>query len=176
MDFQLDRTVEILEQTPGTLRAMLSGLSDAWIESDEGPDTWNAYDVVGHLIHGERADWIGRLKIILEEGVYRTFTPFDRFAQFEDSRGLTLADLLDTFEGLRGENLAKLEDLDLQPEQLGAQGTHPELGTVTARQLLATWAVHDLGHIAQIARAMAAGYSGQVGPWAKYLRILGSGN
>jgi len=174
MDFQLDRTLEILEQTPGTLRALLSGLSDAWIESDEGPDTWNAYVIVGHLIHGERSDWIARLKIILEEGESRTFTPFDRFAQFEESVGQTLAELLDTFEALREENLRTLKDLDLQPEQAELRGTHPELGTVTARQLLATWAVHDLGHIAQIARAMAAGYSDQVGPWRRYLRILGT--
>lgn len=174
MDFQLDRTVEILAQTPGTLRTMLSGLSDAWIESDEGTDTWNAYVIVGHLIHGERADWIARLKIILEEGESRTFTPFDRFAQLEESAGQTLAELLDTFEALREENLRVLRGFDLQHEQLELRGTHPELGAVTARQLLATWAVHDLGHIAQIARAMAAGYSAHVGPWREYLRILGT--
>ena len=173
MDFQLDRTVEILEKTPGTLRTMLSGLSDAWIESDEGPDTWNAYVIVGHLIHGERADWIARLKHILEEGESRTFAPFDRFAQFEESVGQTLAELLDTFEAMRSENLKILRDLDLGPKHLELRGTHPEFGTVTARQLLATWAVHDLGHIAQIARAMAAGYSGEVGPWRAYLRVLG---
>jgi uncharacterized protein YfbU (UPF0304 family) len=174
MDFQLDRTVEILEQTPGTLRAMLSGLSEPWIESDEGPDTWNAYIIVGHLIHGEKTDWIARLKIILEDGESRTFTPFDRFAQFEESAGQTLADLLDTFEALREDNLVILRDLDLQPQQLELRGTHPELGMVTASELLATWAVHDLGHIGQIARAMAAAYSGQVGPWRRYLRILGT--
>jgi len=174
MDFQLDRTLEILEQTPGTLRTLLSGLSDAWIESDEGPDTWNAYVIVGHLIHGEKSDWIARLKIILEEGESRTFTPFDRFAQFEESVGQTLAQLLDTFEVLRERNLGILRDLDLQPEQLEVRGMHPELGTVMARQLLATWAVHDLGHIAQIARAMAAAYKGEVGPWSRYLRILGT--
>ena len=174
MDFQLDRTLEILAQTPGTLRTMLSGLSDAWIESDEGTDTWNAYVIVGHLIHGEKADWIERLKIILEEGESRAFTPFDRFAQFEESGGQTLAELLDTFEALREENLRVLRELDLQHEQLERRGTHPELGTVTARQLLATWAVHDLGHVAQIARAMASAYSSEVGPWRRYLRILGT--
>ncbi|MGD2215097.1 MAG: DinB family protein [Gemmatimonadales bacterium] len=172
MDFQLDRTVEILRAAPATLRALLADLSDPWIRCDEGPDTWSPYDIVGHLIHGERTDWIPRLRIILEHGDLRTFTPFDRFAQFQDSRGKTLAELLDTFEALREENLRTLEGMKLKPEQMDLSGTHPELGRVTLRQLLATWTVHDLGHIAQIARVMAKGYADQVGPWGAYLSVL----
>jgi len=173
MQCQLDRTVEILAQTPGTLRAMLGKLSDPWITSDEGPETWSPFDIVGHLIHGEETDWITRLTIILEQGGSQPFTPFDRFAQYEESRGKTMGELLDSFAVLREANLQQLEDLNLQVEQMELSGTHPELGRVTLRQLLATWAVHDLGHIAQIARAMAAGYSTEVGPWRKYLRVLG---
>ncbi len=172
MDFQLDRTVEILRSTPGTLRALLGDLSDPWMRCDEGPDTWTPYDIVGHLIHGERTDWIGRVQIILEHGELRTFTPFDRFAQFKDSKGKTLAELLDTFEALREENLRTLEAMNLTPEQMDLTGNHPELGRVTLRQLLATWTVHDLGHIAQIARVMAKGYTDQVGPWGAYLSVL----
>jgi len=172
MDFQLDRTVEILRSTPATLRALLADVSDPWIRCDEGPDSWSPFDVVGHLIHGERTDWIARTRIILEEGESRTFTPFDRFAQFQDSRGKTLAELLDTFEALREENLGILEGMKLQPDQMELTGMHPELGRVTLRQLLATWMVHDLGHIAQVARVMAKGYSDQVGPWGAYLSVL----
>lgn len=172
LDFQLDRTVEILRATPATLRALLAELSDPWIRCDEGPDTWSAFDIVGHLIHGERTDWIARVQIILEHGDLRTFTPFDRFAQFQDSQNKTLAELLDTFESLRDENLRTLEGMKLSPEQMELTGTHPELGRVTLRQLLATWAVHDLGHIAQIARVIAKGYADQVGPWGAYLSVL----
>jgi uncharacterized protein YfbU (UPF0304 family) len=172
MDFQLDRTVEILRSTPATLRALSGNVSDPWIRCDEGPDTWSPYDIVGHMIHGEKTDWIGRMRIILEEGESRTFTPFDRFAQFQESRGKTLIGLLDTFEALREENLRTLEGMNLQPEQMDLTGMHPELGRVTLRQLLATWTVHDLGHIAQIARVMAKGYTDQVGPWGAYLSVL----
>jgi hypothetical protein len=170
--FRLDETIEILRSTPATLRSMLGGLSDGWTHCDEGPDTWTAFDIVGHLIHGERTDWIPRLELILEHGESRSFTPFDRFAQFEKSRGKTLAELLDTFEALRERNLRTLTALELRSEQLDARGTHPDLGTVTARQLLATWAVHDLGHIAQIARVMAKRYRDEAGPWRAYLRVV----
>jgi len=172
MQFELERTVEILAQTPATLRAMLGNLSDSWIESDEGPDTWSPFDVVWHLILGDETDWMTRLARILEEGEAQIFKPSDRFAQDERSRGKTMGELLDTFAALREANLQRLKDLNLQVEQLELSGTHP-LGRVTIRQLLATWAVHDLGHIAQIARAMAAGYSDEVGPWRAYLRVLG---
>jgi uncharacterized damage-inducible protein DinB len=174
MEFELERTLEILRQTPGTLRSLLDGLSDAWITANEGPDTWSAFDIVGHLIHGEETDWIPRLRIILEYGEAKTFTPFDRFAQFEESKGKTLAELLDTFEALRQENLRTLDELSLQPQQLDLTATHPEFGRVTLRQLLATWAVHDLGHILQIARVLAKAYAAQVGPWGVYLRVLSS--
>jgi uncharacterized damage-inducible protein DinB len=172
MEFQIDRAVEILARTPAVLRSMLGGLSDAWATSREGPDTWSPFDVVGHLIHGDETDWIARLRIILQQGESRPFDPFDRFAQFDESRGRTLEELLDTFEELREKNLQALAQLDLQPAQLDLTGVHPELGRVTARQLLATWVVHDLAHIAQIARAMAAAYAEEVGPWRAYLRVV----
>jgi uncharacterized damage-inducible protein DinB len=172
MEFQLDQTIEVLERTPGALRCLLGDLSEPWVSCNEGTDTWTAFDIVGHLIHGEESDWIGRLQIILEHGESRTFNPFDRFAHFQKSKGKSLADLLEAFAALREENLRTLKELDLQPEQLKRHGTHPELGSVTARQLLATWAVHDLGHVAQIARVMAKRYSDDVGPWRAYLRVL----
>ncbi|UCC74706.1 MAG: DinB family protein [Gemmatimonadota bacterium] len=172
MEFQLDRTLEILRSTSGTLRALLAGLSDEWIRCNEGPDTWSPFDIVGHLIHGEQTDWIARIRIILEAGELRTFTPFDRSAQFEESRGKTLGELLDTFETLRESNLRTLDELNIQPTQLELTGAHPALGRVTLRQLLATWVVHDLGHIAQMARVMAKGYADDVGPWGAYLSVL----
>jgi hypothetical protein len=171
MEFDLERTIEILRRTPGTLRAWLAGLSEEWIRSDEGPDTWSPFDVVGHLIHGEETDWIPRLRIMLEHGEAIPFTPFDRFAMFEKSKGKTLGELLDTFARRREESLTFLS-LNLRPEQLGLRGTHPTLGRVTVRQLLATWAVHDLGHLAQIARTLAKAYADQVGPWGEYLPVL----
>ena len=172
MDFQLDRSVEILRSTPGTLRALLSDVSDPWIRCDEGPNTFSPFDIVGHLIHGDKTDWIPRLQTILEEGEWKVFTPFDRLAQSRDSQGKTLAELLDMFEALRGENLRTLEGMNLRPEQMDLAGTHPEFGRVTARQLLATWTVHDLGHIAQMARVMAKGYTDEVGPFGTYLPVL----
>jgi len=172
--FRLDETIEVLRSTPATLRSLLGGLSDAWIRCDEGSDTWSAFDIVGHLIHGEEKDWMERLEDMLEHGESRTFTPFDRFAQFEKSKGKTLDELLDAFATLREANLTKLAAMNLQPDHLDRRGTHPALGSVAVRQLLATWAVHDLGHIAQIARVMAKRYSDEVGPWSAYLRILAS--
>jgi hypothetical protein len=172
MNFQLKHAVEILEQTPGTLRALVGGLSDPWILTDEGPDTWSPYDVVGHLIHGEETDWIARIKIILEHGESRTFTPFDRFAFFQKSKGKTPGELLETFEKLRKENLRALEALKLEPRHYDLKGTHPAFGQVTLGQLIATWAVHDLSHIAQIVRTMAKQYHDAVGPWKAYLSVL----
>lgn len=171
-EFRLEESIEILRTTPATLRSLLGGLSDAWIRSDEGPDTWTAYDVVGHLIHGEKTDWIDRLQTILEHGESRSFAPFERFAQFKESRGKTLGELLETFATLREENLRTLAALNVQPDQLQKRGTHPELATVTVQQLIATWVVHDLGHIAQIARVMAKRYRDDVGPWRAYLRVI----
>jgi hypothetical protein len=175
MDFRIEPTIEILERTPKILRAWLEGLSEPWISSNEGPETFSAWDVVGHLIHGETDDWIPRLDIILEHGPKKTFTPFDRFVFREKYKGKTLSELLDTFEELRYRNLTYLKDLNLQPAQFDLEGTHPELGSVRLSQLIATWAVHDLGHLIQIARVMAKQYQDAVGPWKQYITILGSG-
>lgn len=164
--------MEILRATPAVLRAMLGGLSDEWTSTSGDRERWEPYDVVGHLIHGEVTDWIARARIILEQGENRTFEPFDRLAQFERSRGKALAELLDEFERLRAENLEQLRSWDLQPAQFGMVGLHPALGPTTLSQLIATWAVHDLNHIRQIATAMAKRYDAEVGPWKEYLAIL----
>lgn len=169
---QLDQAIEILSSTPGTLRSLLSRLSDPWLTQNEGPETWSPYDVVGHLIHGEKTDWISRIKIILQNGQNKTFTPFDRFAFFSESKGKSLAQLLDTFETLRKENLVTLNNLELKPLQFVLKGTHPEFGTVTLGQLISTWVVHDLGHIYQAVRTMAGQYKDHVGPWQAYLPVL----
>ena len=172
MSFDLDRHLEVLEQTPATLRALLSGLSDEWTTGTEGPDTWSPYDVLGHLIHGENTDWMARADIILSDADDKTFAQFDRFAQFEESRGKTMADLLHEFERLREANVARLRALDLTDAHLDRTGTHPALGTVTLRQLLSTWTVHDLDHVVQIARVMATQVGDNVGPWKQYIRVL----
>jgi hypothetical protein len=172
MEFQLDHAREILGRTPATLTALLSGLPDEWVASNEGPDTWSPFDVVGHLIHAEKTDWLPRAKIILEHGEGRAFEPFDRFAMFDSSRGKTLDELLDTFGRLRGESLRELGGLNVTPELLGRRGSHPELGAVTLGQLLSTWVVHDLGHVAQVARVMAKQYGDAVGAWRAYLPVL----
>jgi hypothetical protein len=172
MQFQLDQAIEILERTPQTLRVLLNGLSEPWLTSNEGPDTFGPCDVIGHLIDGEEEDWIPRLQIILEHGASKPFEPFDRFAFKERIEGKAVEELLKTFETLRRENLAALTRLNLQPEQYELKGTHPEFGAVTISQLVATWAAHDLGHIGQIARVLAKQYKTTVGPWQKYLSIL----
>lgn len=164
----------VLSRTPGTLTVWLHGLPDAITRRNEGPETWSAFDVVGHLIHGDRADWIPRAQCILEHGLERAFEPFDRFAQFEASAGRSLDELLVEFAALREKNLAALDGLRLSAEQLKLPGKHPHFGGVTLGQLLATWAVHDLGHLAQIARVMAKSYAFDVGPWEAYLSILGT--
>lgn len=172
MEFDLDSGITVLERTPGTLRPMLEGLGPEWINATEGPDTWSPYDIVGHLIHGERADWIPRARIILDQGSNRRFAPFDRFAQFQESTGKSLGELLNEFEQLRAGNIATLRGWHLSESQLVLEGEHPELGRVTLRQLLATWVAHDLGHIAQAARVMAKQYRDAVGPWRAYLPVL----
>jgi hypothetical protein len=172
VEFKLEQSIEILKQTPALLNSMLAGLSEPWLTNNEGPDTWSPFDVVGHLISGEKTDWISRLMIILEHGEARTFDPFDRFAFFEDSKGKTLAQLLGTFEELRRKNIRTLEGLDLKPHHYKLRGTHPEFGSVTLGQLMATWAVHDLSHINQISRTMAHQYRDAVGPWRAYLSVL----
>jgi hypothetical protein len=172
MDFDLTNGLAVLERTPHTLRAMLAGLSPAWTDATEGGETWSPYVIVGHLIHGERTDWIARAQIILAQGAQRRFTPYDRFAQFRESEGKTLADLLDEFAALRQENVATLAGWRLTDAQLALEGEHPEFGAVTLRQLLATWVAHDLGHVAQTARVMAKQYRDAVGPWRAYLSIM----
>ena len=172
MDFDLNAGLAILERTPQTLRAMLAGLPAAWTDATEGPETWSPYVIMGHLVHGERADWLARAKLILAQGPERRFSPVDRFAQFHESEGKSLADLLDEFARLRAENLAALTGWGLTDDHLALTGEHPAFGTVTLRQLLSTWVAHDLTHVAQIARVMAKQYRGEVGPWREYLPIM----
>ncbi len=172
MEFQIGHAKEILRRTPATLNSLLRHLPEEWALANEGPESWSPFDVVGHLIHGEEADWIPRAKLILGYGEKLTFEPFDRFAMFEKSRGKSLGDLLDVFEQLRGESLKELEVMNLRPEMLGKRGMHPELGVVTLSQLLSTWVVHDLGHIGQIVRVMAKQYGEAVGAWQTYLPVL----
>ena len=154
------------------LQAWLNDLPDGWATQNEGPDTWSPFDIVGHLIHGERTDWIPRAELILAYGENRTFTPFDRFAQYQESQGKTLHQLLETFASLRGKSVARLESLKLTAADLQRQGRHPELGTVTLGQLLATWVAHDQNHLGQIARVLAKQYVEEVGPWLAYLPLL----
>jgi uncharacterized damage-inducible protein DinB len=172
VEFSLDGACAILTRTPGTLRTMLADLSAPWTRSNEGPETWSPEDVVGHLIHAEETDWIPRARIILTKGEAQAFEPFDRFAQADRFHGWSLGRLLDRFTELRGQALQTVREWRLTPEQLALPGTHPELGRVTLAQLLATWVVHDLGHIGQIARVMAKQYAGAVGPWKAYLPVL----
>jgi hypothetical protein len=172
MDFDLNHALAVLERTPAAFQALLGGLPEAWTAPNEGPETFSAFDNVGHLIHGERTDWIPRARILLAQGPDRTFAPYDRFAQYRESEGKRLAELLDEFARLRAENLATLRGWNLTERELALQGEHPALGPVTLRQLLATWAAHDLGHLAQTARVMAKQYREAVGPWRAYLPVL----
>lgn len=169
--FNLDDAVTILERTPETLATLLNGLPDTWVAATEGEGTWSPYDVIGHLIHGERTDWIPRARHILA-GETRPFETFDRTAQFRDSQGKSLVELLTTFAELRQENVSALRAMNLTEANLVRRGLHPELGEVTLSQLLATWVVHDLDHVSQIARTMAKVYKDAVGPWTAYLSIL----
>ena len=168
----MDEAVAILSRTPATLAAMLRGLPDGWILAHEGENTWSPFDVIGHLIHGDKTDWMPRARIILEQGEERAFDKFDRFAQFAASEGRTLASLLDELATLRNENVRELVALRLTDADLDRRGRHPELGVVTLRQLLATWVAHDLDHVVQISRVLARQYSDEVGPWRAYLRII----
>lgn len=172
MEFAIDQGVAVLSRTPHVLDTLLRGLDAAWIDATEGPDTWSPYVVIGHLIHGERTDWIPRARIILSQGPDRRFAPYDRFAQFRESEGQTLDELLDTFRRLRAENLQTLSAWALSDAQLALEGEHPAFGAVSLRQLLATWVAHDLAHTVQITRVMATQYREAVGPWREYLSIL----
>jgi hypothetical protein len=175
--FDLAEVRAVLAHTPATLNALLRGLPDTWVMRNEGPnkdgkDTWSPFDIVGHLIVGERTDWMPRARMILENGEARAFDPFDRYAQSRESEGKSLEQLLDEFARLRSQNLAALQALNLQPEDLARRGRHPALGGVTLSELLATWAVHDLTHLHQLSRVMAHQYRGAVGPWSAYLGVL----
>ena len=174
--FRTEDAVALLGRTPDVLRALLEGLPERWLHADEGQDSFSPYEVIGHLIHGERTDWMPRLRIILEEGEARPFDPFDRFAHRERGRTTSLSELLTEFDRLRSRNLTALESVLEDGFDRTATGTHPELGRVTAGQLLATWVVHDLGHVRQIARTMARQYESAVGPWRPYLPVLDAGD
>jgi hypothetical protein len=172
VNFDLAASIPILDRTPNVLRALLEGLPDAWIHANDGPGTWSAFDVLGHLIHGEKTDWMPRAHRILEKGSSEPFEPFDREAMFEASRGKSIEALLDEFERLRRANIATLRALDLKPADLARVGRHPELGAVTLGQHLATWTAHDLGHIRQIAQTMGRQYRDAIGPWRAYLSMM----
>jgi DinB superfamily len=173
MDPVLSDVISVLERTPPTLRALLEGLPTPWLQRHEGEDTFGPNEVLGHLIHGEKTDWVPRIKLILESGDARPFVPFDRRGFPGGAGHVPIADLLREFEQLRKANLAFLATLSLTASQLELKGLHPELGSVTLGQLLATWVVHDLNHLAQVARVMSRRYEAAVGPWKPYLGILG---
>lgn len=174
MEFNLATSIEILERTPQVLTDLLSNISDAWTQSNEGVNTWSAFDILGHLIHGEKTDWIVRIALILSDQEDKKFVPFDRYAQFENSKGKSLTELLNTFTVLRKANLERLQSFNIRESDMNRPGIHPDFGEVTLSQLLATWVVHDLNHLAQVSRVMASQYQGHVGPWIAYLRILNS--
>lgn len=172
MNYSLERACEILERTPAVLDTLLCGLPDEWVMPNEGPETFSPYDVVGHLIHGEKTDWTARIRRIQEFGNTKPFDKYDRFAQYEESKGRSLQQLLDEFAVLRKENMVWFRSLDLTEGDLDRKGLHPVLGEVTLRNLLATWVVHDLTHISQITRVMAKQYKNDMGPWPQFFRIL----
>ena len=172
MEFSIDRAVEILSRTPASLRELLLGLADQWIRGTEGPETFSPFDNVGHLIDGEETDWMVRARLILARGKSVRFEPYDRFRHYKRNTGRSLGSLLAEFAQLRAKNLEELRGWKLTEEQLDLPGEHPKLGSVTLRQLLAAWVVHDLGHVAQVARVMAKQYTDEVGPWVPFLPVL----
>ena len=172
MQYSLERSYEILDRTPAVLQALLAGLHDDWIMNNEGPETFSPYDVVGHLIHGEKTDWAARTKMILEFENKKTFERWNREAMYEESEGKSLQQLLDEFAAIRKENMIWFKSLNLTEVDFNKKGMHPVLGDVTLRHLLATWVVHDLTHIAQITRVMAKQYKTEMGPWPEFFRIL----
>jgi hypothetical protein len=172
MQYAVDKSIEILERSPAVLMGLLEGISEEWTSNNEGPDTWSAYDIIGHLIHGDITDWLPRAELILSKHGGKKFTPFDRFAQFENSKGKSLSQLLTEFKEIREVNIQKLKKLNISADDLNKTGVHPAFGEVTLSQLLSCWVVHDLNHISQISRVMAKQYKAGVGPWIEYLRIL----
>ena len=172
MNFSIEKSIEILERTPDVLGTLLQNISPDWTSVNEGGETWSVFDIIGHLIHGEKTDWIPRAEVILSDRSDKTFTPFNRLAQFEESKGKSIEILLDEFSTLRKNNLERLRAKKLTDNDLAKKGIHPAFGEVTLSQLLATWVVHDLSHLAHISRVMAKQYKEDVGPWIKYLRVL----
>lgn len=171
MNFDISKSIEILSRTPETLEKLLNGLSDEWLYNNEGGESWSPYDIVGHLVHGEKTDWPERTQIILfsEDKHFRSF---DRTAMFEESKGKSIIDLLGEFRTLREKNISKILSYNLDDDKLNMKGIHPKFGEVTLRQLVSTWVVHDLSHLAQITRVMAKQYKDEVGPWIEYIPIL----
>jgi uncharacterized damage-inducible protein DinB len=172
MEHNLQNSIALLTRTPSALNSLVRDLPEEWTHRNEGENTWSVFDILGHLNHGERAEWMARTKIIVQFGESRPFDRFDRFAQQRESQGKTLPQLLDEFAQLRSQNLNELRALNLKPEDLQKRGRHPALGTVTLSELLATWAAHDLTHLHQISRVMAYQYRQSVGPWSKFLGVL----
>ena len=171
MEFDITKSIAMLERTPKILEELLSGLPDDWTMNNEGEDTWSPYDIIGHLNHGERTDWVPRTDIILHKES-KKFIPYDRFAQFKESKRKSLQQLLSEFAELRKHNLQKLKNFNIIEEDLDKTGIHPKFGEITLRQLLATWTIHDLTHITQITRVMAKQYTAAIGPWIKYFRVM----
>jgi hypothetical protein len=172
MEHNLQNSIALLTRTPAALNTLVRDLPEEWTFRNEGENTWSVFDIIGHLIHGERIDWMARTRIILQFGETKPFDRFDRWAQQRESEGKSLPQLLDDFAQLRARNLSELRALNLKPEDLQKRGTHPALGTVTLSELLATWAAHDLTHLHQISRVMAYQYRTSVGPWVKFLGVL----
>ena len=172
MEFELKRSLKILQRTPAVLRNWLDGLDACWTENNYGNETFSPFDVVGHLLHGERTDWMARVELILEHGETRAFVPWDRYAMYQESQGKTMVQLLDEFETARHQNLIKLDLKQIKNEDLRRTGTHPSFGRVTLRQLIATWVTHDLNHIHQIAKCMAWQYRDEIGPWREYVTFI----
>ena len=172
MTFEIEKAIEILERTPLAIETLLKGISEEWLKNNEGENTWSPYSIVGHLIHGEKTDWIPRARILLSDSENKTFIPFNRFAQNNENQETPIEELLEEFKERRSENLKELKSLQINNSKLKEKGIHPELGEVNLKELLSTWVVHDLGHISQISRVMAKQYKNEIGVWKEYLGIL----
>lgn len=172
MKFHLPQAILLLERGPLVVETLLHGLPEDWTMTNEGPDTWSPFDVIGHLVHGDRHDWMNRIEIILSSKSDKKFPPFDRFAQLKESKGKTTGQLLNEFKGIRAANIETLKKLKISDKQLKLTGLHPAFGEVTLKQLLATWVAHDMAHINQISRVMAKQYSEEIGPWINYMRVM----
>ena len=172
MEFEISKTLQILERTPSVIEALLKDLNEEWIMNNEGGDTWSPYVVTAHLLWADKTDWMPRIKKIIDEGSNKILPPFDRFGQFEDSKGKSFDDLIEEFKKLRQKNISQLKIILSKKGLLGKRGVHPEFGEVTLQQLLSTWAVHDLAHLSQITRVMAQQYKQEIGPWAAYISLM----